>query len=450
MINYGSIVTNNYCESDDESLYPCCSYNVRKGKAILCEGNKVKDKNMKYLHRKTEVWPISRSRLTIRNTKLKTLQSIDTFYFEEIIIENNEQLEYINFTTFNESSKLRSLKVLKIINNPSLINIYKDSGSLLELLNRINGSLSNSGGNRWHSVLEITLSNNNLKKIPEKAFEYMGETRLKFRSLNLTSNNIDSIEKYAFSNLPQYEVFDNYFPFISITNDVITTLRSYAFNNISGFNRIDLSNNRIESLETFSFNNLSKIGSINLSNNSIKNLASYSFNNLTKIKLINLSYNSIEILPENGFNEIDGNIDLSYNKIKIIGEFSFNMGVKNFNLDFIYDKDYRRYSTPIFVDFSNNSLKSDAFRENSFNVTNALLIFDSNQLQYLPQETFESFLNLHSNNRMVLRNNEFYCDCRMKWILSKTNPRYNIIGILCSTQEVYIHRLNIDDLNQCI
>jgi hypothetical protein len=305
-------------------------------------------------------------------------------------------------------------------------------------LNRINGSLSRN----WFSVLEITLSNNNLRKIPERAFECVEETKLKFRSLNFSNNNIDSIDSYAFSNLPKFEAFNDNYPFISITNDVITTLRSFAFNNINGFNRIDLSNNRIESLESYSFNNLMKINSINLSNNSIKAIVSYTFNNMSNVNSINISYNAIEILEENGFNGFDGNIDLKYNKIKIIGEFAFNNAVKY--------GDYISNPTPIVIDFSNTSLKSNAFRENPFNVTNAKLIFNSNQLQYLPQETFEPFLALHSENRLEVKNNDFYCDCRMKWILNKTDPKHNIKGILCTTHKIYIYRLAINDLNKCI
>ncbi len=93
-------------------------------------------------------------------------------------------------------------------------------------------------------------------------FEYIEETKLKFRSFNFINNNIDSIDSYAFSNLLKFEAFNDNYPFISITNDVITTLRSFAFNNINEFNRIDLSNNRIESLENYSFNNRMKIYSI--------------------------------------------------------------------------------------------------------------------------------------------------------------------------------------------
>ncbi len=152
---------------------------------------------------------------------------------------------------------------------------------------------------------------------------------------------------------------------------VITTLRSFAFNNINGFNRIDLSNNRIEILENYSFNNRMKINSINLSNDSIKVIVSYAFNNMWNVNSINISYNTIEILEENAFNGFDGNIDFKYNKIIIIGEFAFNNAAKYF--------DYISNPTPIVIDFSNVSLKSSAFRGNSFNVTNAKLIFNSNE-----------------------------------------------------------------------
>jgi hypothetical protein len=160
------------------------------------------------------------------------------------------------------------------------------------------------------------------------------------------------------------------------------------------------------------------------------------------VNSINISYNAIEILEENAFNGFDGNIDFKYNKIKIIGEFAFNNAAKYV--------DYISNPTPIVIDFSNTRLKSSAFRENSFNVTNAKLIFNSNELQYLPQETFEPFLTLHSGNRLEVKINDFYCDCRMKWILDKSDPKYNIKGILCTTQKVYIYRLTINDLNRCI
>jgi hypothetical protein len=86
------------------------------------------------------------------------------------------------------------------------------------------------------------------------------------------------------------------------------------------------------------------------------------------VNSINISYNAIEILEENAFNGFNGNIDFKYNKIKIIGKFAFNNAAKYI--------DYISNPTPIVIDFSNTSLKSRAFRVNSFYVTNAKLIFN--------------------------------------------------------------------------
>jgi hypothetical protein len=94
---------------------------------------------------------------------VKAIQSNDGYYFKEILIDNNKQLEYINLDTFNVS--YTRLQSIQIINNPSLTNIHKRSGSLFELLNEINGTQ-----NDYYS-LETTLSNNNLGKIPKRAFE---------------------------------------------------------------------------------------------------------------------------------------------------------------------------------------------------------------------------------------------------------------------------------------
>jgi hypothetical protein len=66
------------------------------------------------------------------------------------------------------------------------------------------------------------------------------------------------------------------------------------------------------------------------------------------------------------------------------------------------------------------------------------------------KKMFEPFLSLHSQNRLEVKNNDFYRDCRMKWILNKTDLKYNIKATLCTTHKVYIYRLAINDLNKCI
>ncbi len=113
-------------------------------------------------------------------------------------------------------------------------------------------------------------------------------------------------------------------------------------------------------------------------------------------------------MNESGLNEIDGNIDLKFNKIKTLNEFTFNMIGKNYRII-----DYRSYSShsPINIDFSNTSLKSFAFQEYSFNVTNAKLIFDSNQ----PYIYHKNLMIMSSFNDLLVLNLKFKITFRKKY-----------------------------------
>jgi hypothetical protein len=86
--------------NNKEDIYPCFCDN--KNNWLICWGSFVKDKNMKnFFSKKFESQTFSA--LYINDTELTTIQQIGDLSFQEIHIENNRHLEYINSSIFNKS-----------------------------------------------------------------------------------------------------------------------------------------------------------------------------------------------------------------------------------------------------------------------------------------------------------------------------------------------------------
>jgi len=372
----------------NEYLYPCT--NTPDNSGILCDGVHINDNSLKYVYKNAINRQNNASNLIISNTELMRLESFGNYVFKNITIIDNSKLEYINANLFNSSKHVLKAVILK--GNMKLTNEDLGTGTLFNMLNEASS----------YSRFDIHIENSMLGLVPDNAFVNK-EVNTKFSGIALKTNKMMSIGKYAFSKLSNIS-------FINVTHDELGLVDAYAFDNINNLNTIDLSFNKI------------------------KDVSSYAFNELN-VNSIDLSNNEILVLPQYLFNNVDGNINLKFNKIKTIAEFAFNM-------------DNTRVH-PIRIDLSELGLMSDGITGNAFNVSNAIINLQSNSLESLPQQTFETFLNLNPNNQLEVENNQFECDCHMKWVLNQTYIN-RINGLFCHSHGVYIKMLTEPDLNPCV
>jgi len=193
-------------------------------------------------------------------------------------------------------------------------------------------------------ISNLNLSSNNLTTINSNQFSNI-QSLLK---LNLANNQIISIENNTFCNFSSYT---DIYPELFLQSNKLTIINSKHFTNIKFLSRLDLSKNEIFYIEDYSFpilnylrldfNNLTIINSkhfsnirmlyqLNLSNNKIIYIESNSFTNLNKLNVLDLSSNRIKFINQDYFlnnlepHEFDQHIDLSRNLIETIYSNSFS------------------------------------------------------------------------------------------------------------------------------
>jgi hypothetical protein len=290
--------------NNKEDIYPCfCNSN----NWLVCWGSSVKDKNMKNFFRKA-FESQTFSALYINDTELTTIQQIGGLLFQEIHIENNRHLEYINSSFFNQSNE--QICVITINNNPLLSDMHRGTDSLLKSITNVNPQ----------NGITITLNNNNLKHISDHTFENISSSYYSYgTTLNLMNNNIKSIGNYAFNNITITLSID-------LSHNGIEIIKSYAFNNLYSTKLINLSHNAIETLPQNSFNNFWNNIYIDLSFNRIKMIEEFAFNLIGNMITIDLKYTKLrsEAMRKNSFNVTDGTLDLRYNHLQQLPRKVFN------------------------------------------------------------------------------------------------------------------------------
>jgi hypothetical protein len=106
-------------------------------------------------------------------------------------------------------------------------------------------------------------------------------------------------------------------------------------------------------------------------------------------------------------------LSLDHNNIKNIDE-----------LKFFSPTDGIEHSIEVFL--NDNKLNENSFKglKSQSNV-NVKLYLEDNNFEKLEAKDFENFVN-ESKNELYFGNNEFKCDCKMKWVLKYGNSINNV------------------------
>lgn len=213
----------------------------------------------------------------------KTLKCItcDMKVLPEIQCDSSSQVETIDFS----QSRIKNI--------PNVASPYSDFLSVQTFNlshNEIDQLLIKS--NRLIStavnLITLDLSYNNIQIVPT---DYGPNRFTMLASLNISHNNICSLESECFKNITQLQT-------LNLNNNRIPSVTASIFRYLKTLIVLDLSYNAIASIDANSFLNLRKLKLLNLAGNK---LSTITFDGLVSLKLLDLSKNAITIIDLNIF-----------------------------------------------------------------------------------------------------------------------------------------------------
>ncbi|XP_061771050.1 toll-like receptor 21 [Nerophis ophidion] len=137
------------------------------------------------------------------------------------------------------------------------------------------------------SVLNLTISRNDIGKIPDKAFINFHN----IQQLKLDSNHLNTIDKFAFHNLPQLQYLD-------LSSNNVSQLSSSLFRSLLNLTFLSLGGNKLQQLPGEIFSSLFKLDTLILRENLINNFSRIveSVSHLNKLQNLDLCFNKLTSL----------------------------------------------------------------------------------------------------------------------------------------------------------
>lgn len=278
------------------------------------------------------------------------------------------------------------------------------------------------------ALMYLNISNslsNEINILPSTIFNY--NRKLEF--LDLSNNQIDSIENGVFRNLS----FTN----INLSKNKLKELGQSTFEDLSNLKYLDLSNNQIAKIENEVFDGLPKLKTLILSKNKLSSFKSELFTTRTEVERLDLCSNEINYLYPNSL--------YIHRKLKFLS-------LCQNNLNYFPNEIVNSISTLEELDLSSNRLKS-LDTENFSNLSKLkILKLNDNQLSSIGENVFHNLislskLDLSSNVLTDLDMNSFYNLLSLDLDLSN-NQLSNLDEDLFNLEKIAIlHELNLSNNN---
>ncbi|CAF4831276.1 unnamed protein product [Pieris macdunnoughi] len=257
--------------------------------------------------------------------------------------------------------------------------------------------------------------------VPTKALQYLQ----KLRSINIKYGNIVDIAPLAFANLTNLKE-------VSLSQNQIETLQPLAFAHLPNITVINLEENTILEIGKDSFIDLPKLQKLVLTKNNITTISNGAFQHTFNLLELDLNKNSIFHLNRHTFDGLANlrKLDLRKNRIYNLTEFTF---AELWNLqELLLGKNEIKYISARAFDglsqlrkLSLDDNKLAAIPPGLFEGVRGLSSLDlrSNELHALTFDNIKPILdNLKPlNSNLLLEENNFVCDCRLKWMHSLRN-----------------------------
>ncbi|KAF2348448.1 Leucine-rich repeat [Trinorchestia longiramus] len=167
----------------------------------------------------------------------------------------------------------------------------------------------------YHELKVLNVSFNEIVALGESNFV----SQVALNVLIIKNNKISKLDDRAFVGLSSLEELD-------ASNNYIEYIHSNTFLSLSNLNKVDLSGNRIRALSSDVFRNLTKLTTLDLCKNLLIEIPSNLFDPLINLKELYLCSNEITVLRDTSFVTLRrlSFLSLQSNKIEFISEDAFS------------------------------------------------------------------------------------------------------------------------------
>ncbi|KAJ2951600.1 hypothetical protein O0L34_g13756 [Tuta absoluta] len=275
--------------------------------------------------------------------------------------------------------------------------------------------------------------------VPTKALHYLQ----KLRSINIKYGSIVEITSFSFANLTNLKE-------VSLSQNEIEGLQQYAFAHLPNITTINLEDNMIIEIPTLAFYDLPKLQKLIFTKNNISSIKDGAFQHTFNLLELDLNKNNIFHLNRRTFDGLANlrKLDLRRNRIYNLTEFTFaelwnlqELLLGKNDLKFISERAFDGLSQLRKLSLDDNKLAS--LPKGLFEGVRGLSSLDlrSNELHALTFDNIKPILdNLKpQNSNLLLEENNFVCDCRLKWMhalrndTQSKNTKESLEGVTCKS-----------------
>ncbi len=123
------------------------------------------------------------------------------------------------------------------------------------------------------------------------------------RRINLSYNDITTINQNAFSGLSSLETLD-------LSHNLISTITQNSFSGLSSLETLILSHNPLPTITQNVFSALTTLEKLVLSNTYLSKISDSTFSGLTSLQVLDLGYNPLSAIPQNAFSGLSSLIEI--------------------------------------------------------------------------------------------------------------------------------------------
>ncbi|XP_068631529.1 connectin-like [Battus philenor] len=257
--------------------------------------------------------------------------------------------------------------------------------------------------------------------VPTKALQYLQ----RLRAINIKYGNIAEVTTFAFANLTNLKE-------ATLSQNQIEILQQYAFAHLPNMTMINLEENMIVEIGTDAFFDVPKLQKLIFTKNNISNIKDGAFQHTFNLLELDLNKNNIQNLNRHTFDGLANlrKLDLRRNHIYNLTEFTFaelwnlqELLLGKNDLKYISERAFDGLSQLRKLSLDDNKLA--ALPSGLFEGVRGLSSLDlrSNELHALTFDNIKPILdNLKPpNSNLLVEENNFACDCRLKWMHSLRN-----------------------------
>ncbi|TRY62943.1 hypothetical protein TCAL_07279 [Tigriopus californicus] len=259
------------------------------------------------------------------------------------------------------------------------------------------------------SLTDLTLSNNQLKSVPE----FISSSAANLKTIDLGDNQIKEINPRDLGGLANLYG-------LRLAGNQISTISNQTFENVTNIHILNLAHNQISSLEGGAFHRLQNLRALRLDNNRLEDINGL-VASLRQLQWLNISSNSLQWFDYAFIPTSLEWLDMSHNSVSELGNFYNlrNFGIRT--LQAAHNK-IRVLTVDSFpnslehIDMNSNEL--DKIEPFTFGKLEELKMVDlrHNGIQSLYRDSLRSASRHQDQPQFALASNPLKCDCQLAWL----------------------------------